>query len=195
MKSKINKILGDIKLKKEELLIEYGKAKEKYGFKIEWKKIIWNYWKENELKKYKKTILESIFTARILEIVSIPFIYMMFIPAFLLDIFLIIYQYTALKLYKIPLVKRNDYIIFNRKELAYLNLIQKVNCLYCSYINWLFQYAVEIAGRTEKYWCPIKNIGKKHWTHDWEEHFADYWDVEWFKKTFCSLKEFEKKEK
>jgi len=35
MKSKINQILEDIKLKKEELYLEYEKAKEKYGFKIE----------------------------------------------------------------------------------------------------------------------------------------------------------------
>ena len=42
MKSRINKILEDIKFKKEELFAEYEKAKEKYGFKIEGKKIIWN---------------------------------------------------------------------------------------------------------------------------------------------------------
>ena len=42
MKSRINKILEEISLKKQELIWEYEKAKEKYGFKIEWKKIIWN---------------------------------------------------------------------------------------------------------------------------------------------------------
>jgi hypothetical protein len=34
MKSKINKILEEINLKKEELKNEYSKLKEKYGFKI-----------------------------------------------------------------------------------------------------------------------------------------------------------------
>jgi len=34
MKSRINKILEDIKRKKQELYLEYEKAKEKYGFKI-----------------------------------------------------------------------------------------------------------------------------------------------------------------
>jgi hypothetical protein len=35
MKSKINKILEDIKLKREELVLEYEELKEKYGFKID----------------------------------------------------------------------------------------------------------------------------------------------------------------
>jgi uncharacterized membrane protein len=74
-------------------------------------------------------------------------------------------------------------------------LIQKANCIYCSYFNWLMQYAVEVAGRTEKYWCPIKHARKKAWEHEWEKFFAEYWDAEWFKKTFCSLKEFEKLKK
>jgi hypothetical protein len=59
----------------------------------------------------------------------------MLIPAFILDISLFIYQNTAIRLYKIPLAKRSDYIVFDRKQLAYLNLIQKANCIYCSYFN------------------------------------------------------------
>ncbi len=192
MKSKINEILRDIKKKKEELYKEYSLLKEKYGFKIVWRKIIWNKEKKEEFKKEKKPLLDTLFWTSIREIISIPFIYSMLIPAFILDIFLFIYQNTAIRLYKIPVVKRSDYIVFDRKELAYLNLIQKINCMYCSYFNWLMQYAVEVAWRTEKYWCPIKHARKKYWNHDWEVFFADYWDPEWFKETFCSIKEFEK---
>ena len=46
-----------------------------------------------------------------------PFIYFMIIPTIVLDIFLFIYQQTAIRLYKIPLVKRSDYLIFDRKQL------------------------------------------------------------------------------
>ena len=195
MKSKINKILEDIRKKKQELVSEYENAKEKYGFKIEGRKIIWNNGKIKELKKSKKSAWETIFTAEIREIISFPFIWFMLIPTIILDICLFIYQNTAIRLYKIPLAKRSDYVVFDRKQLAYLNWIQKLDCIYCSYVNGLFQYAVEVAWRTEKYWCPIKHAKKKAWTHDWEEHFADYGDVEGFKETFCSVKEFEKKEK
>jgi len=193
MKSKISQILEEIRKKREELIKEYEKAKERYGFKIEWRKIIWNSEKIKELEKSKKSILESIFSARIREVISIPFIYSMIIPAIILDIFLFIYQQTAIRLYQIPIVKRSDYIVFDRKQLAYLNLLQKINCMYCSYFNGLMQFAVEVAGRTEKYWCPIKHAKKKAWSHDWEEYFADYWDVDWFKETFCSIKEFKEK--
>jgi hypothetical protein len=120
-----------------------------------------------------------------------PFIYFMIIPTIVLDIFLFIYQQTAIRLYKIPLVKRSDYLIFDRKQLWYLNLIQKINCLYSSYVNWIFQNAVEVWTRTEKYWCPIKSASKKLWYNAWEKHYADYWDIDGFKDVFHSVKEFE----
>lgn len=195
MKSKINKILEEISFKKRELIAEYEKAKEKYWFRIEWKKIIWNKEAEKTLKKSRKSIFDTLFSATIREIISMPFIYSVIIPALILDLFLLMYQNTAIRLYKIPLAKRSDYIVFDRKQLAYLNWLQKINCIYCSYVNGLFQYWVEVAGRTEKYWCPIKHARKKSWSHDWEEHFADYGDAEGFKETFCSIKEYEKVKK
>jgi hypothetical protein len=136
--------------------------------------------------------LDSLFSATVREIISFPFIWMMLIPAFFLDLCLLIYQNTAIRLYKIPLAKRSDYIVFDRAQLAYLNWIQKINCIYCSYFNWLMQYAVEVAWRTEKYWCPIKHATKKHWTHNWEKYFADYWDPKEFKKVFTSIDEYKK---
>jgi hypothetical protein len=73
-----------------------------------------------------------------------PFIYMMIIPTLIIDIFLFVYQQTCFRLYGIPLVKRRDYITAERKHLDYLNWIQKINCLYCSYVNGIFSYAVEV---------------------------------------------------
>ena len=169
----------DLKLNK--LSDEYVKLKEKYEFKIEWRKVIWNKEREIELKKEKKSAWDSLFSATVRELISIPFIWMMLFPAFILDICMFIYQNTAMRLYKIPLANRNDYIVFDRSQLAYLNWLQKINCIYCSYFNWLMQYSVEVAWRTEKYWCPIKHATKKEWTHDWEEHFADFWDSTWYK--------------
>ncbi len=186
MNSSISKILEDIKNKKKELILEYSKLKDKYWFSFKWRKIIFNKDIKEKNKKFKISVIESIFSTKVREFLSIPFIYSMIIPAVILDIFLFIYQQTAIRLYWIPLVKRSDYISFDRKHLDYLNVVQKINCLYCSYVNWLFLYAVEIAWRTEKYWCPIKHASKMKWEHDWEEYFADYWDPEWFKQCFRS---------
>ncbi len=188
----------EIKRKYEEKKInftkDYNEFKEKYEFKIEWKRIIWNKNREIELKKDKKSAWDSIFSATVRELISFPFIWMMLLPAFFLDLCLFIYQNTAIRLYKIPLAKRNDYIVFDRAQLAYLNWIQKIDCIYCSYFNWLMQYAVEVAWRTEKYWCPIKHATKIKWSHDWEKHFAEYWDSEKFKKVFWSIEEYKKNE-
>lgn len=183
MKSRINQILEDINRKKDELIKEYTNLKEKYWFNIiKWKVVFNN--KVRELNKvYKKSIIESIFTSTVRELLSAPFIYAMIIPALILDLFLFIYQNTFFRFLRIPFVKREDYFEYDRKKLDYLNGIQKFNCLYCSYVNWLFSYAVEIAWRTEMYWCPVKHAKKKNWWHDWEAYFADFWDPKWFKDT------------
>jgi len=178
--------------KKEKYTKDYNEFKEKYEFRIEWRKIIWNKERKEELKKYKKSAWDSLFSATVREIISFPFIWMMLIPAFFLDLCLFIYQNTAIRLYKIPLAKRSDYIVFDRSQLAYLNWIQKIDCIYCSYFNGLMQYSVEVAWRTEKYWCPIKHATKKHWTHNWEIYFAEYWDSKEFKKVFWSIDEYKK---
>lgn len=117
-------------------------------------------------------------------LISMPFIYGMIFPAIILDICITIYQQTAFRLYKIPLVRRKDYIIFERKYLDYLNWIEKINCLYCSYVNGLFAYSVEIAARTERFWCPIKAASRPRFTHDWYKDFAEYGNAnEWKRKS------------
>ncbi len=192
-KDKITRIIKDIKIKKDELLIEYEKLRDKYDFSLKNWKIVFTK-RAKLIQKWFKTPLSKYAVPKNLRhFISMPFIYWMIVPWIFLDISLTIYQHTAFRLYKIPLVNRSDYIMFDRKHLSYLNLIQKINCLYCSYMNGLFSYAVEIWGRTEKYWCPIKAARNKRWGHDWEQYFADYWDPEWFKKAFNSNKEFFKK--
>lgn len=192
-KDRISQIVEEIKNKKDELFVEYEKMRKKYDFSFKNWKIVFSQKAKNIQKWFKIPLKKYLVPKSINHIISIPFIYGMIIPGIILDISLFIYQQTAFRLYRIPLVIRSEYIVFDRKHLSYLNFIQKINCLYCSYMNWLFSYAVEIWGRTEKYWCPIKAARRKKWWHDWEEFFADYWDPEGFKKAFNSNKEFFKK--
>lgn len=182
MKSKINQILNEISKKREELFLEYTNFKEKYGFKIIKWKVVFNSEVKKKHKKLKKTVLESIFSARIRDILSAPFIYVMIVPSLFLDLFLFIYQNTFFRFAEIPFVKRKDYFEYDRRKLNYLNILQKINCLYCSYVNWLFSYALEISWRTEKYRCPIKHAKKMKWWHEWEQYFADYWDPKWYEE-------------
>lgn len=93
---------------------------------------------------------------------SIPFIYMMVVPVIILDVMLEIYHRVAFVLYGLTYVERGRYIKIDRHKLRYLSLVQKMNCMYCGYVNGFFAYAVEVAGRTEKYWCGIQHAKDPH---------------------------------
>nr|MDD3719772.1 hypothetical protein [Candidatus Gracilibacteria bacterium] len=184
MISKINDILKEIDQRKKDLVKEYEHLKKTYSFYLEGRKVIFTKKTKEYNKKFKEGLVRYIFTSQIRHIISAPFIYMIAFPVFILDIFLFIYQQTCFRLYGIPFVKRKDYIIYDRKYLDYLNIIEKLNCLYCSRVNGLFSFAVEIAGRTERYWCPIKASRRLKATHNWQKYFADYGDPEGFKECF-----------
>jgi hypothetical protein len=86
-------------------------------------------------------------------------------------------------------VKRSDYFVFDRTHLAYLNLLEKINCAYCSYGNGLVAYVREVVGRTEQYWCPIKHARKVLQAHPHYHGFADYGDAEHYREALARLRE------
>ena len=91
------------------------------------------------------------------HIASIPFIYFQIIPFLFLDFSMEMYHRIGFWLYKLPYVKRSQYIRIDRHKIKYLSPVEKLHCMYCGYINGLLAYGVEIAGRTEHYWCGIKH--------------------------------------
>jgi len=108
------------------------------------------------------------------HILSAPFIYSVFPPLVLLDLWLEIYHRICFPLYGIPFVSRRKYIDLDRHLLPDLNLIEKINCIYCGYANGWITYAAEIGARTEAYWCGIKHDkvrGEIHPKH--QEKFAE----------------------
>ena len=87
-----------------------------------------------------------------------------------------------------PRVRRADYIVFDRADLPYLNLVEKFNCFYCSYGNGVAAYTREIAARTEQYWCPIKHARRIRAAHDRYPKFFDYGDAEAFQQGLNRLR-------
>lgn len=118
-----------------------------------------------------------------------PIIYAMLFPALLLDLFVTIYQWICFPVYKIKKVKRKDHIAFDRHHLKYLNSIERLNCIYCSYVNGLISYVAEIAGRTEQYFCPIKHSHRLKGTHSHYKNFMDYGDFEKYREELEMLRE------
>jgi len=112
------------------------------------------------------------------HLVSVPFIWGLIIPVVLLDITTEIYHRICFPLYGIPYVKRSRYIrILDRAKLPYLSLLEKINCLYCGYVNGWLHYASVIAGKTEHYWCAIMHLKSRGYVPTAEEEsFAKYGD-------------------
>jgi hypothetical protein len=114
---------------------------------------------------------------RLLVVLTAPVIYSLILPFALLDLFVTVYQAVCFPVYRIEKVRRGDHILFDRQLLGYLNLMQKLNCVYCSYCNGLISYVREIAGRTEAYWCPIKHSRRLAGTHGHHAEFVAYGDA------------------
>jgi len=111
-----------------------------------------------------------------------PIIYAGLIPFVFLDIFLGFYQTTCFRVYGIPRVQRADYIVFDRGHLRYLNALERMNCIYCSYVNGLCGYFTEVAARTEQHWCRIKHALRLRAPHSRYSHFLDYGDAERYRR-------------
>jgi hypothetical protein len=127
-----------------------------------------------EHRKLKSSLARYVLDSRFLAILTAPIIYVGIVPFFLLDVFLVIYQAICFPVYGIPKVNRADYFVFDRGGLTYLNVVERINCAYCSYGNGLFAYAREISGRTEQHWCPIRHARRLRALHSRYGHFVDY---------------------
>lgn len=109
-------------------------------------------------------------------LISAPFIYAMILPIVVLDLSVSLYQAICFRLWKVPQVRRSEYVIIDRHRLSYLSPFQKLNCIYCGYANGVFAYARMIAGQTERFWCPIKHDQNLPSPHAFYLEFADYKD-------------------
>lgn len=133
-------------------------------------------------RELKVNLFAYLVRARPLVALTAPLIYGMVIPLAIVDFCVTIYQALCFPVYGIPKVKRSDYFQYDRAGLAYLNMLQKLNCAYCSYGNGVAGYVREIAGRTEAYWCPIKHARKVIGAQEYYSRFADFGDAEGFQK-------------
>jgi hypothetical protein len=131
----------------------------------------------SEHLKLKQGLAAYLLESRLLAVVTAPIIYFGIVPFALLDLFLALYQGTCFPVYRIPKVRRSEYLIFDRSRLKYVNLLERFNCWYCSYANGLFAYATEVAARTEQHWCPIKHASRVRSPHSRYPHFLDYGDA------------------
>jgi len=179
---KLREIQADIE-------VELAKRREELRFRIENSRIVF----EKEVlrihREIKTRATRYFIDANPLIVLSAPVIYSLIVPIALADIWVMAYQAICFPIYKIPRVRRRDYLVFDRHHLAYLNIIEKINCAYCSYCNGAIAFIREVAARTELYWCPIKHARRVLRPHPRYQGFADFGDAEGFRARLAAMKD------
>lgn len=177
MNERISQILQQINALEEEIQSELNEQRKRWFYQIHGKRVEF----ERSIKERHRSLKQDIFnwflTVRPQNYLTAPIIYGMIVPMLVFDFCLMVYQLTCFPIYRIARVKRHEYISFDHRHLAYLNIIEKFDCLYCSYGNGLMAYAREIFARTEQYFCPIKHAQKVLGSHARYQSFVDYGDA------------------
>lgn len=174
MKQRLEDLLARIRALQEEVEAVYRQAQAE----LEQRKAQLAGEFQRRQRAYKVGALRFLIRSRPLVLLTAPVIYLGWIPFLLMDLFVTLYQFVCFPVYRIPRVRRRDYLIFDREMLPYLNLIERFNCLYCSYANGVAAYAREVAARTEQYWCPIKHAKRIIAAHEHYPKFVDQGDAE-----------------
>ena len=184
MPDKISELIARIRVLQEEMEQEFRKNRENFHFIIEEKRIRFSEEVARQQRRFRTGLLRYLGRASLFNLLTAPVIYsgIVPLPLLLLDLFLFCYQHICFPLYGIPKVRRSEYLVFDRTDLPYLNLVEKINCAYCSYGNGLAAYFREVAARTEQYWCPIKHARKILDAHERYPRFFEYGDAESYRK-------------
>lgn len=198
MAHQIDELINRIRELEEELEQEFLKKREEFHFIIEEKRVRFAEEVARQQRRFKTGLFRYLGDAKPLNILTAPLIYSGVIPFMLLDMFLSVYQSICFPIYGIQRVLRADYFVYDREDLPYLNLIEKLNCFYCSYGNGLAAYSREIAARTEQYWCPIKHARRIKAAHGRYPRFFEFGDAQSYSKGLerlrAELADLEKKQ-
>lgn len=174
--NRIEDLIREMKRLEAELLEELAQKEAEFRYQVRGRKVRF----EAEARRYQRQFVVHVGRylrrASVINIISAPAIWLCIVPALLMDLSVSLYQAICFRLYRIPRVRRSRYIVIDRHSLAYLNLIEKINCLYCGYFNGLIAYVQEIAARTEQYWCPIKHARRVASMHSRYHKFLEYGD-------------------
>lgn len=139
-------------------------------------------------RRLRVGLMRFLFRSPLLTLLTAPVVYSVAAPIALLDIGVTIFQWICFPVWGMSRVKRSRYVVLDRHYLAYLNPVQKLNCIYCGYGNGVIAYTREVASRTEQYWCPIKHATRIAVPHARYRSFLDYGDADDFEARWEELR-------
>ena len=188
MNPKISELLDRIQQMELEIEQEMKRKRAELQADFEETRVRFEHEVLEQQRRFKTGILPYLLSANLWSVVTAPVIYSVLLPMLLLDLSITVYQHICFRAYGIARVKRSDYFVYDRAHLAYLNLIEKINCAYCSYGNGLMAYGREVVARTEQYWCPIKHARKIMAAHPYYTGFVDFGDAQSYKDELENLR-------
>jgi hypothetical protein len=177
MNEKLREILSQIRKLEDEMRIVIQEQEARISYHMEGSKVSFDKAVSSAHKRLRTGLLSWLRSSRPQSVLSAPFVYGMIAPIALFDLSITVYQHICFRLYAVPLVRRSEFIVIDRHHLAYLNIVEKFNCMYCGYGVGVINYAREITSRTEQYWCPIKHARKMTNVHSRYDAFLTYGDA------------------
>lgn len=189
MTTQLDTLMEKLRGVEAEIEVELAKRREELRFHFEKRRIVFEQEVARLHKELKTRLSRYIIEANPLTVLTAPVIYSLIVPIALLDLGVMAYQAICFPVYRIPKVRRRDYLVFDRHHLAYLNAIEKFNCAYCSYANGAIAFVREVASRTEVYWCPIKHARRVLGPHPHYQGFADFGDAHGYRAKIRQLEE------
>ena len=141
-----------------------------------------------EHRKLRKGIGRFVAAASPRNTLTAPVIYSLIIPFALIDAWVSLYQAICFRAYRIPRVRRAPYMLFDRRKLSYLNLVERLNCAFCAYCGGVVGYVREVAARTEEYWCPIKHALRVSDPHQRYSEFFEYGDADGYRERLAAFR-------
>lgn len=184
----LDDLLDHIARLEKEVEDEFARAREQWHYRVEQGRVRFAHDVRAAHRRLRQSIPRFLAASSLFTLLTAPLIYSLIIPVALLDFWVTVYQHICFRAYGIARVRRATYLVIDRHHLAYLNGIEKLNCLYCSYANGVFAYVREVAGRTEQYWCPIRHATRVRGPHVHYRHFVDYGDAEGYRKQLEALR-------
>lgn len=182
MSTPIDDLLARMRALEEELEVELAKKRDEIAFVIEHQRVRFAQEVLARQRLHRVGLLRFLRDSRLVVMLTAPLVYAGFVPFALTDLFVSVYQRLCFPVYGIPRVRRADYIAFDRGDLPYLNLVERLNCFYCAYGNGVAAYFREVAARTEQYWCPIKHARRIVATHERYPRFFEFGDAQAYRE-------------
>ena len=176
--SRIDRLIEQIAVLEEDIQLEFDKKRDDFRFVLDKRRIRFSEEVASLQRSSKTGLLRYLTGASLLNYLVAPVIYAGWVPLLLLDLCLFVYQAVCFPVYRIPKVRRSEYLALDRGDLPYLNALEQFNCFYCGYANGMAAYFREIAARTEQYWCPIKHARRITAAHERYPGFFEYGDAE-----------------